>query len=144
MTTSIVQLWEDGATPAWDGIYWANGSARSVELVGEARLERLALGPPLDLEAMLSNDPDNLTHVDVVHGADVPIPDGSGYVCGGEGSHGSAGFFARLDRDRNLMWIVSLSCSNPFEAADVRDSHATFTNNLGYSLTIDLDDPDFS
>ncbi|HET9142009.1 hypothetical protein [Actinophytocola sp.] len=86
MTTRVVQLWGDGLVPVWDGIYRADGSARVVELGGGTRLERLTLGPSLDLEAMLSTDPDNVTHIDVVRGADVPVPDGSGHVCLGEGS----------------------------------------------------------
>ncbi|MFC5801325.1 hypothetical protein [Streptomyces formicae] len=39
--------------------------------------------------------------------------------------------------------MVSLGESNPFERAVVRGSSATFTNNLGNSLTIDLTDPHF-
>ena len=110
---------------------------------GGARLDRFDLGPPLDLDALLDEDPDNLTHADIHPGADVPLSDGSGYVCGGDGAHGS-GFFARLDTHRNLVWIVTLSDSNPFETAQVRGSLATFTNNLGNSVTIDLDLPDYT
>lgn len=58
-------------------------------------------------------------------------------------SVGVRGFFARLDQGRNLVWVVSLGESNPFERAVVRGSSATFTNNLGNSLTIDLTDPHF-
>jgi hypothetical protein len=143
LTTRIVQLWADGIAPGWNGLYRADGSARAVELSGGATLRGFALGPPIDLEAMLDEDPDNVTRIDVLRGADVPIPDGSGYVCGGDGAHGSAGFFARLDRNRNLIWIVALTDSNPFEKAEVRGSRATFTNNLGNSLAVDLDHPDF-
>lgn len=42
------------------------------------------------------------------------------------------------------MWIVALTDSNPFEKAEVRGSLATFTNNLGNSVTVDLDHPDFA
>lgn len=144
MTTKIVQLWAEGLAPGWDGLYRADGSARAVELSGGARLDGFELGPPLDLDAMLDEEADNLTHVDILRGADVPLPDGSGYVCGGDGAHGSEGFFARLDKDRNLMWIVALTDSNPFEKAEVRGSLATFTNNWGNSVTVDLDHPDFA
>lgn len=144
MTTTILQLWAEGLAPGWDGLFRADGSARAVELGGGARLDWFDLGPPLDLDAMLGEDPDNVTHVDILRGADVPIPDGSGYVCGGDGAHGSEGFFARLDKDRNLIWIAALTASNPFEKAEVRGRIATFTNNLGNSVTVDLDHPDFA
>jgi hypothetical protein len=42
------------------------------------------------------------------------------------------------------VWVVSLGESNPFERATVVGSLATFTNNLGNSITIDLTDPDFT
>lgn len=86
MTTKIVQLWAEGLAPGWDGLYRADGSARAVELSGGARLDRFELGPPLDLDAMLKEEADNLTHVDILRGADVPLPDDSGYVCGGRRS----------------------------------------------------------
>lgn len=57
---------------------------------------------------------------------------------------GSEGFFARLDPDRNLVRLVFLSDSNPFVQAAVEGLLATFTNNLGNSITIDLDDSDFA
>lgn len=144
MTTMIVELWAEGLAPGSDGLYRADGSARAVELSGGARLDGFELGPPLDLDAMLKEEADNLTHVDILRGADVPLPDGSGYVCGGDGAHGSEGFFARLDTDRNLMWIVALTDSNPFEKAEVRGSLVRFTNNLGNSVTVDLDHPEFA
>jgi hypothetical protein len=61
-----------------------------------------------------------------------------GYVVGSEG------FIARLDKDRNLMWIVALTDSNPFEKAEVRGLLATFTNNPDNSVTVNLDHPDFA
>jgi hypothetical protein len=144
MATRIVQLWAEGLAPGWDGLYRADGSARALRLAGGARLDGFDLGLPLDLEALLAQDPDNVTSVDIARGVDVALPDGFGYVCGGEGSHGSEGFFARLDKDRNLMWIVMLTDSNPFEKAEVRGRLATFTNNLGNSVTVDLDHPEFA
>jgi hypothetical protein len=144
MSTKIVRLWVEGLAPGWDGLYRADGSARALRLAGGARLDRFDLGPPLDLEAMLAEDPDNVTDVDIRRGVDVPLPDGVGYVCGGEGSHGSEGFFARLDKDRNLVWIAMLTDSNPFVKVEVGGWLATFTNNLGNSVTVDLDRPEFA
>jgi hypothetical protein len=42
------------------------------------------------------------------------------------------------------MWIVSLTRSNPFVRVAVDGSLATFTNNLGNSISLDLAGPDYS
>jgi hypothetical protein len=139
----ITELWLAGERPAWDGLYRADGSARDAE-VDSAALSWFDLGPPFDLDAALAEDPGWVTSADHHPQGFARLPDGSGYVCCGDGAHGSEGFFARLDVDRNLVWLVSLSQSNPFERATVAGSLATFTNNLGNSITIDLTDPDFA
>jgi hypothetical protein len=137
----IVELWLAGEAPARDGLYRADGSARAVEIDG-AKLSWFDLGAPLDLDALLADVPDDVTEIDV--SAEAELADGSGYVCCGDGAHGSEGFFARLDRDRNLVWLVSLRDSNPFLHTAVDGSLATFTNNLGNSVTVDLTDADFA
>jgi hypothetical protein len=139
----IAELWLANERPAWDGLYRADGSARDAE-VDSAALSWFRLGPPIDLDALLAEDPEWLTSADPHPQSIAELPDGSGYVCCGDGAHGSEGFFARLDADRNLVWVVSLGESNPFERATVVGSLATFTNNLGNSITIDLTDPDFT
>ncbi|WP_157545287.1 hypothetical protein [Hamadaea tsunoensis] len=144
MASRIVQLWGRELAPGWSGLYRADGFARAVVAVGGARLERLDFGAPLDLDALMGGDPENLYDIDVMRGTVAGIPDGSGSVCGGEGSHGSFGFFARLGRAGELLWIMVLTDGNPFEAAEVRGSLATFTNNLGNSVTVDLTEPDFA
>ncbi|GIH21153.1 hypothetical protein Raf01_93250 [Rugosimonospora africana] len=62
------------------------GSAPVVELGGGARLGGFELGPPLHLAAMLGEDLDSVSSVEILSGADIPIPDGPGYVCGGDGA----------------------------------------------------------
>ncbi|MCW2873006.1 hypothetical protein [Actinacidiphila oryziradicis] len=136
----IIELWLAGEAPAWDGLYRADGSARAVE-IDSPRLSWFDLGAPLDVYALLTEDPGYVIEFDVC--AEAELPDGSGYVCCGDGSLGSNGFFARLDTGKNLVWVVSLFDSNPFERVTVEGSMATFTNNLGNSVTVDLASPDF-
>ncbi|MBK3576238.1 hypothetical protein JHN63_20935 [Streptomyces sp. MBT65] len=139
----IAELWRGGKAPAWDGLFRADGSARAVE-VDSAALSWFELGAPLDFETWLAENPETLTTIDIHRQGLAEIPNGSGHVCCGEGSHGSEGFFARLDQDKNLAWVVSLGDSNPFVRATVEGSVATFTNNLGNSIPVDLTDPDFA
>jgi hypothetical protein len=136
-------LWVAGEVPAWDGLFRADGGARAVEVDG-AQLSWFDLGAPLDLDAMLAEDPERVCSVDIHPQCFAALPDGSGYVCGGEGELGSEGFFARLDADRNLVWVVWLGDGNPFVRAEAAGSTAVFTNNWGRTITVDLTAPDFA
>jgi hypothetical protein len=138
----ITELWRVNQAPAWDGLFRADGLVREAEVDG-LELSWFDLGAPLDLEELVAEDPENLTAIAPHPEGFAAIPDGSGQVCCGDGSHGSEGFFARLDREGNPVWVVSLGESNPFVRASVDGSKATFTNNWGNSLTVDLADPDF-
>lgn len=142
-TGRIAELWQTYQAPGWDGLYRRDGSAREAEVDGPG-LAWLDLGARFDVDALLERDPENVSSVDPDPRTLVELPDGSGYVCGGASDVGSEGFFARLDRHRQLVWLVFLSDSNPFERTTVEGSLATFTNNLGNAITIDLDDPDFA
>ncbi|MFD8009060.1 hypothetical protein [Streptomyces sp. NPDC058955] len=138
----IVELWAAGDVPDRDGLYRADGSARAVE-VDSAALSRFGLGGPLDPEELLCGDAGGTTPYDIHPGCVAELPDGSGFVCGGDGAHGSEGFFARLDADGKLVWVVSMADSNPFERVEADGVTARFFNNLGNSIAIDLTDPAF-
>lgn len=138
--SKIVELWSIGSIPAVDGLYRSDGSARVVE-VDDARLTWFRLGRPLDVSDLLASDPDNVIEIDLC--AEVEIPNGRGFLCCGEGALGSYGFFARLGADRALTWVVALTRSNPFMQITMKGSRACFINNLGNSVIIDLEDPDF-
>jgi hypothetical protein len=120
--TPIVDLWAAGRVPIEDGVFFADGRSYAVELA-----------------AMLADDPDWLAAIDVT--GEQEIPDGAGHVCVGEGSHGSEGFFARLDAARRLVWVCHLSGSNPFAGLEVAAGTATVTSTSGLRVTVDLDSP---
>jgi hypothetical protein len=84
----------------------------------------------------LSVDPERRTVIDMT--VVKALPDGSGYLCAGEGSYGSEGFFGRLGQDRNLVWVVYLEESNPFVDAVVDDGRrAKFTSSSGVSIAVE-------
>jgi hypothetical protein len=141
LVSRIVELWRAGVAPAVDGLYRADGSARAVRVDGP-ELSRFELGKSLDLERLLAVDPECLTEIDI--SAEAELPENAGYVCCGDGAHGSDGFFARLGPGKNLVWLVSLTSSNPFIQVAVDGWLATFTNNLGSSLAVDLACSDYS
>lgn len=83
-----------------------------------------------------------MTVIDLCHEAE--LDDGSGYMCCGDGALGADGFFARLDRDRNILWVVFMTGSNPFERIALDGSVVHVVNNLGNSVTVDLTRPEFA
>ncbi|MEK2491036.1 hypothetical protein WN990_15890 [Kitasatospora purpeofusca] len=138
-TAAIVALWAAGEMPIECGLFRADGTGREADC-DDADLTGFALGEPLDLDALMAEDPEWTACAYVF--AEVSLPDGSGRLVSGGGSHGSDGFFARIDFDGNLVWLVHLFC-NELVAIAVDWPLATFTNNCDNSLTIDLGDPDF-
>lgn len=128
--------------PAIDGLYRVGAPPRSVEY-DNAALSWFEVGPPLDFDPgeLEELDSDDEFELDGVPRA--ATPDG-GAVWGGEGSHGSEGFFAREDAAGNVVWAVVMAESNPFVTVSVDGQVATFVNNLGNAVTVRLDDPHFA
>ncbi|MEU1617592.1 hypothetical protein ABZ479_09845 [Streptomyces sp. NPDC005722] len=139
----IAELWLSGRVPARDGLYRVDDTALHVHVDGP-RLSVFDVGEPFDVAAGLAEDPERVTEVDSRPRGVAELCDGTGYVCCGDGAHGAQGFFARLDSDGGLLWVVALQDSNPFELAEVEGRYATFTDNLGHSLTVDLAAPEFA
>ena len=94
-----------------------------------------AIGEPFDLAERLAGEPGEVTEID--ESARTTLPAG-GHVISGEGAYGNEGFFARLDADGELVWVVYLWDGNPFYEIAVEWPRATFTNNLGNGITVDL------
>ncbi|SNS00722.1 hypothetical protein [Actinacidiphila glaucinigra] len=133
----IAELWLTGLVPARDGLYRVDDAAFDVRIDGPG-LPGFGIGEPFDVAAGLAEDPGCVTEVESHPRGVVELRDGTGYVCCGEGGHGAHGFFARLDSDGGLLWVVALPGSSPFELAEVEGRYATFTDNLGRSLSVDL------
>ena len=100
----------------------------------------LEFGEEFDLAALLDADPEWVTSIDVTR--ETALPARRGYLCCGEGSHGSEGFFARLDENRELLWVVYLEQSNPFDSISTDGTNGTFGSTSGLSVTVNLDTPD--
>lgn len=137
---AITRLWLAESLPIRDGLYWSDGSARGVRVDKRVR-GGLALLEPFDLDAFLQLEPEETTSIMLT--GERELADGSGYLCCGEGSYGSEGFFGRLDQSRRLVWVVYLEHANPFVRIDVADTRAEFLSSSGVSLTVDLTSADF-
>ncbi|SCG37568.1 hypothetical protein [Micromonospora zamorensis] len=140
MNSTIARLWLADNLPIRDGLYRADGLTRAVR-AGPSTPGGLALLEPFDLEAWLLANPE--WHTTIITTIELPLPDGSGYLCCGEGSYGSEGFFARLDQLNMLVWVVYLEDSNPFVDAAIHGPHATVRSSSRLSVTVDLTSPEF-
>ncbi|SCL21018.1 hypothetical protein GA0074692_1059 [Micromonospora pallida] len=128
MTSVISRLWLAENLPIRDGLYRAAGTARDAWADPTAP-GGLALGEPFGLTEFLVPDPEEVTTITVA--LERELSDGSGHLVCGEGSYGSEGFFGRLDRNRQLLWVVYLEDENPFVDAHVDGTRATFTSSSG-------------
>lgn len=133
----IVEMWRQGLAPAFSALYRANDTAWSIEIDGPT-LAYFRVGGPFDLAARLAEEPREVTQID--ESARAALPEGGGHVCCGEGALGSDGFFARLNSDGALVWMVFLPDGNPFYKISVDGMRVTFTNNLGRGVTVNLTD----
>ena len=141
MTRLIQRLWLADSLPVQDGLYRADGAAYDVQVDASAE-GGLKILAPFSLEKFLARHPDMVTSIDVT--LEKPLPPGVGYLCCGEGSYGSEGFFGRLDQHRNLVWVVYLEASNPFVGVSMSNTSATFMSSAGASITVDLRAPEFN
>jgi hypothetical protein len=131
----IEGLWRAGKLPAWNGLYRADGESRVARL-DATRPEGMVLLGPLDLDALLRDDPDWVTAADVT--LELKLVDGSGFMCCGEGSHGSDGFICRIDSRKRLVWAVFLEDSDPFIEMVVNGGRVEATSSSGISVSMDL------
>ena len=133
--SALSTLWAAETLLIRDGLYRADGAAWAAEL-DSGRPGRLILGAPIDLQAMLESDPDNVTSINYLIAA--TLDDESGYLFCGDGSWGSEGHFGMLDKVKSIVWVVYLEHANPFVRATVDGTSATFQSSSEISVTVDL------
>lgn len=139
--SDISTLWNNGKLPVRDALHFARGYSYSVRL-NAAIPGGIELLEAFDLNDLLNTDPERLTSIDITR--EIKISDGAGYLCCGEGSYGSEGFFARLDDRKILTWVVYLEESNPFVDILLDDTKATFNSSSNVSITLDTERPDLT
>ncbi|MFD6529009.1 hypothetical protein [Streptomyces sp. NPDC060184] len=138
----VTDLWEMGRAPYRNGLYRADDSVRAIEVDGPD-LSVFRLGPLEDFDLPGVKERRETTTLMFNPGCCLELPGRSGFVCGGEGSLGADGFFARLAADRSLVWVASMENANPFERVEIEGWTARFFNNLGNSVVVDFRDPAF-
>lgn len=136
--STITSLWADEHLPIRDGLYTAAGDSYSVR-IDPAKPGGIEVGEKFDLDTLLKADPDWLTTIDITRQTE--LPGGGDWLCCGEGSYGSEGFFGRLGRAKNLIWVIYLQESNPFIGIEVTGRIARFTSSSDISISVEIDQP---
>jgi len=138
----VTRLWAESEIPTWDAVYYADGHAFELDQDPSAP-SGLRIDPEVfDTEEELREEPEETTPFGTFQMAELDAD--QGYLCCGECSyHGSAGWFARLDATRQLVWVVHLTLSNPFNEIEVGDGQATFRSTNGVNITVDIREPEF-
>ncbi|MFD5408766.1 hypothetical protein [Streptomyces nojiriensis] len=135
--TAIERLWVDLELPVKDALHYADGHSYAVALDAAAPKGFTVLAP-FDLHELLEGDPSWVSSVDGLAAVDLGE---RGLLWGGEGSHGSEGFIARLTVDRALMWAMFFMESNPFDRIRLSGNVAAFSSTAGCGIAVDIDDP---
>ncbi|MFF7338892.1 hypothetical protein ACFZAT_16265 [Streptomyces sp. NPDC008163] len=135
--TAIERLWEEWTLPIRDALHYADGRSYDVDLTPDVP-PGFTVAAPFDLDATLEDDPSWVSAVDGLTVVDLGV---RGLLWGGEGSHGSDGFLARLTTDRALIWALFFTESNPFDRIRVSGNTATFRSTLDIEIAVDIDDP---
>jgi len=140
----VAGLWAAGEVPYGDALYRPDDTALEVHVDGPGAYHPDAgqpipfrLGDPVDVARIV--EAEGTAEVDPYF--DSPLPDGSGWMCGGGGGMGNVGFLARLDPDRSLRWVALMWSSNPFLGVRYEGPVAVFTNDWRNRLTLDLTNP---
>ncbi|MGH3312408.1 MAG: hypothetical protein ACRDP3_17780 [Streptomyces sp.] len=134
--SKIKDLWDEHKVPVDDALHFADGRSFDACVTPESP-GGISILEPFDLDDRLSIAPN---WVSVVDGLEEELEDG-GFLWHGDGDNGSEGFFARVNPDRSLVWVVFFTDSNPFTKAEVVGRYATLSSTSGVVITIDIDDP---
>ena len=139
MTKTLAELWHSGQLPIRDGLYTHSGVVYLLQR-NDTTPAGIEILDTSDIDSILSADPDWLTSVDVTR--EMEIEAAAGRLLAGEGSHGSEGFFARVDKNNNPLWVIYLEESNPFVDISSSENEATFHSSSGISITVDINHPE--
>ncbi|MEE4486002.1 hypothetical protein V2T44_24020 [Serratia ficaria] len=139
MKRVIVELWKNGELPIKNALYFADGRAELIDIISYPNPKLLKLGS-FDFHGFYERNKDEITTIDIIK--KIQLSDG-GYLCIGEGSYGSEGFIACLDRKEDLIWVVYSENSNPFVSATIfGDSTVVIESSAGFRLEIDTENPE--
>jgi len=138
----IISLWENETLPIKDGLYFADG--RSYEaIINSTTAAGYEIANPINLDLFIEEDSECISSFDTTK--IVQLPGKNGFLCCGEGSFGSEGFFAHLASNKSLLWVFYFEYSNPFvEIQLAEEGEANFLTSNGTSLKVKIANPELT
>lgn len=133
----VLTLWEERLVLVRQGIYFQDGSARELTIEPTA-VGGMSVGDPIDVDAVLSDDPEDTTSVDAVL-AEAMVRGSGRVLLAGECDYGSDGYFALLEPDRSLLWLAFFDSSNPFVTIDLHGNVAVLRSSNGTTVSVRTD-----
>jgi len=131
--SKVLDNWREQRVAIVNGIALPDDSVRSVRAYDLPR----QLPIRLDIQgngALVSGDTEWTSVSPLAQAID---PTGRYAAVAGECGHGSDGFVALIDRQtQRPEWIAFFDFSNPFETAEITDTHVVARNNLGETWSI--------
>lgn len=138
MKSIITKLWEQELLPIKDAIYFSNGESCSCKIATYPS-RSIEIGETFNLEDFHETHKQDVCHIDILK--EIPLTNG-GYSCVGEGSYGSEGFIAYLDKEKKLTWVIYSESSNPFiDITQVNDNTISARSSTDIKIIIDLENP---
>jgi hypothetical protein len=138
MNSAIISLWEENLLPIKDGVYFSNGKSISKKIYSYPA-PRIENGQEFDLNKFLQDNTDETTSIDGLK--EISLKN-KGYCLVGEGSHGSEGFIAHLDKNHELIWVIYSEESNPFiNIMEEQENIVTVESSANFKIKIDVNDP---
>ncbi|BBE78320.1 MULTISPECIES: hypothetical protein [Enterobacteriaceae] len=110
MKNIISELWNQELLPIKDALYLSDGRAFSYKIASYPT-PRVEKGESFDFVDFYNKNKDEVTSIDTI--MNIKLSNGC-YCCVGEGSYGSEGFIACLDKNKVLKWVIYSETSNPF------------------------------
>ncbi len=135
---NIVQLWEEELLPIKDAIYFSNGKSFLCKITSYP-IPCIEKNGEFDFCNFYEENKDELTNIDKFK--EIRLIN-NGYCCIGEGSYGSEGFIAYLDRNKKLIWVLYSEESNPFvNISEYTPDIIIAESSSNIRLKIDINNP---
>jgi len=135
----IQNHWREEIYPRQNSIVLNNGFYCLFEIShDESRLTKKVWLPALDL---IQGDADNCEGLATLQAIETSIGE---QIIGGEClAAGEDGFIALIEKDtEQLIWLVVLSGTNPFETLELKGHFIHATSSSGTVVTLPIDQPD--
>ena len=131
MNTDLNALWNQEKLPVINGILYADGSFRKIDIITDENFHRKLVPVP-------AQNPDFSIISDIAISAEYVFQ--NYHIFCGEGSYGGDGFVTAVSGNE-IQWLAFWEDANPFIKIQSHENQLEITNNLHEVWQFDLSDP---